>query len=171
MIAGTILTRKRQMKKPAITTGTCAVAKSLDILGGWWTLLIVRDALGGLTRFGEFQRSLGAAKNILAQRLKELVAEGIFETRPVVEGGAYLEYHLTEKGLALVPILVSLSQWSSEFAATDGEALYLPVDAKNLQPLATIGLRSSTGKLLTNADVKFASGLEAIELAKAHSSR
>ena len=68
------------MKRKSLSEDKCPVARSLDIIGDWWTLLIVRDALAGLTRFNDFARSLGAAKGSLSARFKTLVAEGIIES-------------------------------------------------------------------------------------------
>ena len=76
----------------------CGVARPLDAIGDWWSLLIVRDAFDGLRRFGEFQKSLGLAKNILSARLRNLLAHGIMETVPAADGSPYQEYVLTEKG-------------------------------------------------------------------------
>src|SRR5690349_25055943 len=89
----------------------CGVARPLDAIGDWWSLLIVRDAFDGLRRFGEFQRSLGLAKNILSARLKNLIEHGILETVPASDGSAYQEYVLTDKGLDLFPLLTALRQW------------------------------------------------------------
>jgi streptomycin 3"-adenylyltransferase len=74
----------------------CAMERALDVVGDWWSLLIVRDAIAGTTRFSEFQRSLGVAKNILATRLKSLVAEGVLEVVPTSDGRTYQEYVITD---------------------------------------------------------------------------
>ena len=97
------------MKRKSLEGNLCAVARSLEIIGDWWSLLIIRDALAGVRRFGEFQRSLGVAKNILTSRLKLLVAQGILEFAPDPAGGARQEYAPTEKGRALLPVLVGLA--------------------------------------------------------------
>src|SRR3954466_2929162 len=94
---------------------SCPVARSVDAVGDWWSLLIVRDAFDGSRRFGEFQRSLGVAKNILSARLKSLVDQGILCVEPA---GAYNEYVLTPKGEALFPVIVALRQWGEAFAFT-----------------------------------------------------
>lgn len=147
------------MKRTSLEGEQCAVARSLDILGDWWTLLIVRDALGGLRRFGEFQRSLGAAKNILATRLKGLVAQGILETAPVSEGSAYQEYLLTNKGRDLVPVLIALGQWSSDHVFKPGETALVPLDEKDRKPLKPLVIQASDGRVLTLKEVHFDSGL------------
>lgn len=107
------------MKRTRLEESTCPVARSLDIIGDWWSLLIVRDALRGLKRFGEFQKSLGIAKNMLATRLKLLVEEDILLLQPASDGSAWQEYVLTEKGRALQTVLMALSQWGNEFLITD----------------------------------------------------
>jgi DNA-binding HxlR family transcriptional regulator len=99
----------------------CGVARPLDAIGDGWSLLIVRDAFGGLRRFGEFQKSLGLAKNILAARLKHLVAYGIMDAVPASDGSAYQEYVLTEKGRGLFPLLVALRQWGEDYFFEPGE--------------------------------------------------
>ena len=104
------------MKRKDLSEDKCPVARSLDIIGDWWALLIVRDALAGVTRFNDFGRSLGAAKNSLSTRLKTLVEQGILEIRPASDGSAYQEYALTSKGCALAPVLISLAQWGTEHA-------------------------------------------------------
>ncbi|MBC7644389.1 MAG: helix-turn-helix transcriptional regulator, partial [Thermoleophilia bacterium] len=147
------------MKRTSLQDQPCAIAKSLDIIGDWWTLLIIRDALVGLRRFGEFQRSLGAAKNILAARLKALVAEGILVNAPASDGSAYQEYLLTEKGRALVPVLVALSQWSSEHAVAADAHVLVPLDSATSQPLAKLELRTPAGRVLSNSEVTFPPGL------------
>lgn len=147
------------MKRTSLEGEQCAVARSLDILGDWWTLLIVRDALGGLRRFGEFQRSLGAAKNILTTRLKTLVAQGILETAPASDGSAYQEYLLTQKGRDLVPVLIALGQWSSDHVFKPGEVALVPLDAANMQPLKPLLIQAGDGRLLSPSEVHFNSGL------------
>jgi len=101
------------VKRTRLEENCCPVARSLDIIGDWWSLLIVRDAFHGKRRFGEFQRSLGIAKNMLTGRLKLLVEEGIFELQPASDGSAWQEYVLSDKGRALQPVLDSLAEWGN----------------------------------------------------------
>src|SRR5262245_66668368 len=98
------------MKRTSFAKNKCPVARSVEAVGDWWSLLIVRDAFAGKKRFGEFQRSLGVAKNILTVRLKKLVADGVLELVPASDGSAVKEYELTEKGRGLLPVIAALAQ-------------------------------------------------------------
>lgn len=96
----------------------CSIARSLELIGERWSLLIIRNALfAGTTRFGDFQRRLGVATNILTSRLEGFVAVGIMDKSPA-SGGA--EYLLTEKGRDLCGVLVALTDWGDRWAAPDG---------------------------------------------------
>jgi DNA-binding HxlR family transcriptional regulator len=108
------------MRHKCMKAADCPVARTLDLVGEWWTLLILRDALGGLKRFSEFQQSLGMAKNILAARLRKLVDNGIFELKPASDGSAYQEYVITEKGRSLSGIVAALREWGEKHL-TDGD--------------------------------------------------
>ncbi|OMG74811.1 winged helix-turn-helix transcriptional regulator [Burkholderia ubonensis] len=130
----------------------CGVARPLDAIGDWWSLLIVRDAFDGLSRFGEFQKSLGLAKNILAARLRNLVAHGILDAVPAADGGAYQQYVLTEKGRGLFPLLVALRQWGEDFFFEPDEAHVLLVDRKNGLPVRRLELRAQDGRVLGPED-------------------
>ena len=140
------------VKRTSHKKAKCPVARPLDAIGDWWSLLIVRDAFDGLRRFGEFQKNLGLAKNILAARLRNLVAHGILETVPASDGSAYQEYVLTEKGRGLFPLLVALRQWGEDFFFTPDEAHVQLVDRKRGQPVRRLELRSQDGRLLNPGD-------------------
>ena len=88
----------------------CPVARSLEAVGDAWSVLIVRQAFAGDRRFGEFEKSLGVAKNILTGRLRKLVTAGVLEALPAADGSSYKEYALTEKGRGLLPVLAALGQ-------------------------------------------------------------
>jgi DNA-binding HxlR family transcriptional regulator len=103
------------VKRTRLENSCCPIARSLDVIGDWWSLLIVRDALRGVRRFSEFQKNLGIAKNMLAGRLKMLVDEGILRLQPASDGSAWQEYVLTDKGRALQTVLVALSQWADDY--------------------------------------------------------
>jgi DNA-binding HxlR family transcriptional regulator len=92
----------------------CPIARTLEIVGEWWTLLIVRDALLGARRFDEF-RATGIADNILTARLKKLVAAGILKKHPYQQHPLRYEYLLTPKGRALAPVVLSLRAWGKQF--------------------------------------------------------
>lgn len=89
---------------------TCSIARALEVVGERWTLLIIRDATRGVSRFEDFRHSLGIARNVLSARLEHLVAEGVLERRPYGSGGRS-EYALTDKGRDLAVALIALLQW------------------------------------------------------------
>ena len=98
----------------------CSAARTLELVGERWSLLIIRNAMfAGMTRFMEFQRSLGIAPNILAKRLGDFVDAGLFELRDSAAGG-HAEYVLTSKGLDLQPVIIALTEWGDRWAAPDG---------------------------------------------------
>ncbi|WP_267551218.1 helix-turn-helix domain-containing protein [Rhizobium rhizogenes] len=130
----------------------CGVARPLDAIGDWWSLLIIRDAFDGLRRFGEFQKSLGLAKNILSARLRNLVTHGILDTVPASDGSPYQEYVLTQKGQGLFPLLVALRQWGEDFFFAPGEPHVTLVDTKNNQPVRRLELRAQDGRMLMAED-------------------
>jgi DNA-binding HxlR family transcriptional regulator len=129
-------------------SASCPVARPLDAIGDWWALLIVRDAFDGLSRFGEFQKSLGLSKNILSGRLRNLVAHGILETEQAAEGSAYQRYVLTEKGRALFPLLVALRQWGEDYCFALGEGHVALVDKQDRLPIARLEVHAHDGRLV-----------------------
>jgi DNA-binding HxlR family transcriptional regulator len=130
----------------------CPVARSVDAIGDWWSLLIVRDAFDGSRRFGDFQRSLGVAKNILTARLRTLVAGGVLETVPASDGSAYREYALTPKGKALFPVIVALRQWGEQNFFEPGEQHSQLVDRRQEQRLRPLEVLSADGRRLSPDD-------------------
>jgi len=101
----------------------CSVAQCLDVVGEWWSMLIVRDAFLGVSRFDEFQERLGISRNILNQRLRGLVDSGVLEKVPYSEHPPRYDYRLTQKGRDLWPVLTALRQWGDKYAAPDGPPL------------------------------------------------
>ena len=142
------------MKRKSLDTANCPIARTLDVIGDWWSLLIVRDAFLGKRRFSEFHKSLGLAKNILCMRLQKLVSHGIFEAVPSLCGSAYQEYALTEKGRRLYLVLVALRQWGESFLFKEGELDLLLVDRESGQPVKPLELRPQDGRLLGPADLR-----------------
>src|SRR4029077_14239272 len=98
----------------------CSIARSLEVVGERWTLLVLRDAFLGVRRFDDFQRSLGIARNVLTDRLGRLIEEGILERRVYQENPERYEYRWTEKGIELWPSVVMLMKWGDRFMTTKG---------------------------------------------------
>ena len=141
------------MKRKSLEDATCPVARSLDSIGDWWSLLIVRDAILGKRRFGEFQKSIGIAKNILATRLRKLVARGVFRLEPASDGSPYEEYVLTEKGRALGMVVMALRVWGARWLfAADPPAV---LDRATGEEIIGLGFRTRDGRLVTPADLEF----------------
>ncbi|HET6838438.1 MAG TPA: helix-turn-helix domain-containing protein [Bradyrhizobium sp.] len=141
------------VKRTSLEKAECPIARSLDVLGDWWSLLIIRDALLGIRRFGEFQKSIGLAKNILTVRLRGLVDHGILKTAPASDGSAYQEYVLTPKGRGVFPVLVALRQWSEEFSCENGVKTLL-VDRNKGRPVRKLEIRAEDGRLLADGDTE-----------------
>jgi len=140
------------VKRTSHADSLCGVARPLDAIGDGWSLLIVRDAFDGLRRFGEFQKSLGLAKNILSVRLRNLVNHGILDTVPASDGSAFQEYVLTRKGRGLFPLLVALRQWGEDFFFEADEAHVALVDRKTSLPVRRLEPRSQDGRPLGPED-------------------
>ena len=140
------------VKRTSFEAAECPIARSLDAIGDWWSLLIIRDAFLGKSRFGEFQKSLGVAKNILSTRLHALVDDGILTTVPASDGSAYQDYVLTAKGRGVFPVLVALRQWSEEFSASPETITTLLVDRAKGRPVRKLELRAQDGRLLDGSD-------------------
>lgn len=135
-------------QKPA-DRESCPVARSVDVVGDRWSLLIVRDAFDGVRRFGDFQRSLGVARNILSDRLRRLIEADILETQPASDGSAYQEYVLTAKGNSLFPVVVALRQWGEHHLFGHGERHSLLIDKKTGKPVPFMAPQNGDGKPLS----------------------
>lgn len=142
------------MKRTSHQDADCPIARSLDAIGDWWSLLIVRDALLGLSRFGEFQKSLGMAKNILSARLRSLTALGILKAMPATDGSPHREYRLTPKGRDLYWVLVALRQWGDRYQFPGGTSPTALVDRRDGLPVQPLELHAADGRLLGPADTR-----------------
>lgn len=107
------------MKRAPLGHMNCSIAQTLDVVGDPWTLLIVRDALFGTTRFDDFRRSLGIPRATLASRLETLVEHGVMERRRYQERPERYEYVLTDKGRDLRRVMISLLQWGDQWSDLD----------------------------------------------------
>jgi DNA-binding HxlR family transcriptional regulator len=129
----------------------CSLAGALSIVGDWWSLLIVRDALLGVRRFVEFRQSLGLARNILADRLRRLVDDGVLlregsERRPL--------YRLSDKGRDLAPAVVALTQWGDRWVSAAPPVLVTDAVGRAVEP---VGI-TAAGRALGPGDLRFQPG-------------
>ncbi len=114
------------MRRSSFAGMECSIARTLEVVGEWWTLLVLREAFRGVRRFDEMQASLGVARNILTARLRTLEAHGIVERRRYQDRPPRFEYRLTGKGRDLYPVLVALMQWGDRYAVgVDGPPVLL----------------------------------------------
>jgi DNA-binding HxlR family transcriptional regulator len=127
-------------KKPQ---SECPAARTLESVGEWWSILILRDAFQGCTRFEEFQRSLGIAPNILTRRLKHLTERGLFERRLYHRKPDWHEYVLTERGRDFFPVVVAMFAWGNKHLSPHGESL-LMADRASTQPIDPIVVAAGT---------------------------
>jgi len=145
------------MRRKSFGDMQCPIARSLERVGEWWSMLILRDASLGLTRFDEFQESLGIAPNILARRLKSLVEAGLLERRHYSERPPRYEYVLTQAGSDFRPVLWALLAWGNKHFAPEGASVVVVdsktgaqadpvlVDGKSGRPLTAPAFRSAAG--------------------------
>src|ERR1700742_3150385 len=135
----------------------CPIARTVESVGEWWSILILRDAFQGFTRFDEFQRSLGIAPNILARRLKHLTAQGLFERRLYHRRPNWYKYVLTEKGRDFFPVVVALFAWGNKYLAPKGEAL-LMADRKSTLKIEPIVVAAATLAPITLDNIVLVAG-------------
>ncbi|KAB8189054.1 transcriptional regulator [Nonomuraea phyllanthi] len=128
------------------TDPDCPVARTLDLVGDRWSLLVVRDAMDGARSFTEFQRRTGIARNILTDRLRKLTAHGLLAQR-AAPSGRRQEYVLTDAGRDLFPVILTLRQWGERHAFAPGEAHSTLVDQHG-SPVPEIAPTSADGTLL-----------------------
>jgi DNA-binding HxlR family transcriptional regulator len=145
------------MKRPAAFDSLCPVARTLERVGDAWSLMILRDAFHGLTRFDQFQKSLGVAPNILTRRLAGLVEAGIMARRRYSERPPRDEYVLTPMGRDFYPVLVALMAFGNRHFASEGIASQL-VDAASGAPAEPILVDAATGAHLDEATFRFGAG-------------
>ena len=146
------------MRRKRFDRMNCGIAQALEALGDWWTLLIVRDAFFGARRFGDFQRSLGIAKNILSARLVHLVEHGIFERVDVGTEGERFEYRLTAKGEALLTVLTALREWSDEWVFGRGNEPVVVRDRRTGRRIARLRVTDADGVPLMRRDLRIVPG-------------
>jgi DNA-binding HxlR family transcriptional regulator len=135
----------------------CPIARSLERVGEWWSILILRDAFHGLTRFDQFQDSLGIAPNILTRRLNSLVDAGLLERRRYSERPPRDEYLLTEAGRDFQPVLWALLAWGNRHFAPEGASVIV-VDSKNGEEAEPILVDRKTGRPLVPPAFRSAAG-------------
>jgi DNA-binding HxlR family transcriptional regulator len=113
------------MERKSFATMDCSVAQCLEVIGEWWSMLIVRDAFMGVTRFEDFQGRLGISRNILRERLNSLMDAGVMVRVPYSEHPPRYDYRLTQKGRDLWPVLTAMRQWGDAYAAPSGPPIEL----------------------------------------------
>jgi DNA-binding HxlR family transcriptional regulator len=111
------------MRRTSFSEMNCSVAQCLEVIGEWWSMLIVRDASLGVSRFDDFQSRLGISRNVLQQRLTHLVDHGVLERVAYQQHPPRHDYRLTDKGRDLWPVLAAMRQWGDRWAAPDGPPL------------------------------------------------
>jgi DNA-binding HxlR family transcriptional regulator len=153
------------MQRKSFGRMSCPIARSLERVGEWWSILILRDALGGLTRFDQFQRSLDIAPNMLTRRLNGLVEAGLLERRRYSERPPRDEYVLTPRGRDFRPVVVALFAWGNRHFAPEGASVVL-VDAATGRQADPVLVDRPTGRPLDEARYTFVAGPAASERTK-----
>jgi DNA-binding HxlR family transcriptional regulator len=135
----------------------CPIARSLERVGEWWSILILRDAFHGLTRFDQFQENLGIAPNILARRLNALVEAGLLQRRRYSEHPPRDEYVLTETGRDFRPVLWALLGWGNRHFAPEGKSVVI-VDSRTGEEADPVVVDRNSGRPLVAPDFRPAAG-------------
>lgn len=145
------------MQRTSFENMNCPIARSLERVGEWWSILILRDAFYGLTRFDEFQKSLNIAPNMLSRRLAGLVEEGLLEKRPYSEKPLRHEYFLTARGRDFRPVMLALLAWGNRHFAPEGEAVMV-VDKTTGARVEPVVVDRASGVPITDARFETAPG-------------
>lgn len=155
------------MQRKSFDGMNCSIARSLEEIGEWWSLLIVREMTQGMNRFDQFQKELGIARNILTARLERLTELGIIERYPLLERANTDGYRLTKKGEDLYPVIVALMQWGDRWLSPGAKPPTALVEDSTGKPIETLAVRAQGGKPLTFHEVRYALGPGATARTKA----
>ena len=145
------------MERKSFSRMQCPIARSLERVGEWWSILILRDAFQGLTRFDQFQKSLDIAPNMLARRLTSLVEAGLVERRRYSEHPPRDEYVLTGRGRDFRPVILALYAWGNKHFAPEGASVVL-VDARTGKRADPVLVDRPTGRALDDVRYEFVAG-------------
>jgi len=151
------------MARNNIDSLNCSIADALNLIGEWWTILILRESFFGSCRFEEFQQHLGIARNILTARLNKLCDSGILERVPVKEGAKRHEYKLTSMGRDLHPILIALTQWGDRWLHESDGAPVVFIERSSGKEISDVCIRSQDGRELKARDLTLIPGPGATE--------
>jgi DNA-binding HxlR family transcriptional regulator len=150
------------MKRKSIGNTQCPIARSLERVGEWWSILILRDALGGITRFDGFQKSLGIAPNMLTRRLNGLVEAGLLERRRYSQRPPRDEYLLTPCGRDFLPVAQMLLAWGNRHFAPEGASVMI-LNTETGQPAEPVAVDRVTGRPLSDPVFRSVAGPAADE--------
>lgn len=134
------------MSKTSFDTINCPIAQTLNLIGEWWSILILRNAFCGMSHFQDFQQHLGIASGTLTARLQRLTENGIFQRVRCRDDGRAYEYLLTEKGLALAPVLLALTEWGEQWAPNPKGRRIRFVERATGKDIAGVSALSADGK-------------------------
>jgi DNA-binding HxlR family transcriptional regulator len=148
------------VRRSSFAESECPIANSLELVGEWWSMLILRDAFDGRTRFDEFQQSLGIAPNMLTRRLTTLVDAGLLERRQYQDRPPRYEYVLTPRGHDFRPVLLALYAWGDRHLTDRGRKMVL-IDRDSGEEVDPILVDRTTGRPLTEMDAVFTAGPDA----------
>jgi DNA-binding HxlR family transcriptional regulator len=145
------------VRRKSFEAMNCSVAQTLEVVGEWWSMLIVRDLFLGVTRFDDFQSRLGISRNVLTERLEHLMSRGVVERRAYQDRPLRYDYVLTEKGRDLWLVLAAMRQWGDRWEAPDGApvvALHQACD----HPIDVIGACEHCGVQVERSDYRLVPG-------------
>jgi DNA-binding HxlR family transcriptional regulator len=146
------------MQRKSFSGMNCSIARSLEEIGEWWSLLIVRECTQGMNRFDQFQSELGIARNILTARLARLTELGIIERYPLPDRANTDGYRLTKKGEDLYPVIVALMQWGDRWLCPSGKPPTALVEDSTGHLIETMSVHAKGGKPLSFREVRFTLG-------------
>jgi DNA-binding HxlR family transcriptional regulator len=136
----------------------CSVAQALEVLGDWWTLLLVREAFMGARRFADFEANLDISKNILSGRLDHLVAHGVLARVDAGVHGTRYEYELTPMGKDLATLMTALRQWGDRWIYGEGREPLLALDRRSGRRVPRLRILDNEGRPIAGPDIALAPG-------------
>lgn len=145
------------MKHNKLDDHNCSIANALDLIGEWWTILILRESFFGTRRFEDFQKHLGIARNILTARLRKLCDSGVLQRVPIKAGAKRHEYKLTAMGRDLYPTLIALTQWGDRWLHDAGAPVKF-VERATGEEILDVAILSNKGSILDARDLAIIPG-------------